>query len=144
MLSVLPSSLLSYWLGYAIFVHFLLKTFVTLLGAIADKWVWTLVCGRNKNINNGHVKVAAQNLIAKRFLACELWVKRVGIFGVVLYRNQWPVNFILHFADLHIGYENTLFGNYFIKCYKAKIILISFNCFSEYIYTYLCFFGSCA
>ena len=31
-----------------------------------------------------------------------LWVKRVGTFGVVLYRNQWPVNFIFHFAELHI------------------------------------------
>ena len=39
------------------------------------------------------VKVAAKNINAKSF-ACELWVKRVGTFGVVLYRNQWPVNFI--------------------------------------------------
>ena len=56
---------------------------------------------------------------------------------MVLYRNQWPVNFILHFSELHIGssirYENPLFGNYFLKCYIVKRILISFNCFSEYI-----------
>ena len=42
-----------------------------------------------------------------------------------------------YFAELHIGssirYENALFGNYFHKCYIVKIILISFNCFSEYI-----------
>ena len=56
---------------------------------------------------------------------------------MVLNRNQWPVNVILHFAELHIGssirYENILFGNYFLKYYIVKIILISFNCFSEYI-----------
>ena len=56
---------------------------------------------------------------------------------MVLYRNQWPVNFILHFAEMHIGSairnENTLFGNYFLKCFIVKRILISFNCFSEYI-----------
>ena len=42
---------------------------------------------------------------------------RVGTFGVVLYRNLWPINFILHFAELHIGssirYENTLLKNIF-------------------------------
>ena len=49
---------------------------------------------------------------------------------MVLYCNQWPVNFILHFAELHIGssirYEKTLFGNYFLKGY-VKRILISFK-----------------
>ena len=44
--------------------------------------------------------------------ACELLVKRVCTF----YRNQWPVNFILHFAKLHIGssirYENSLLKYY--------------------------------
>ena len=62
----------------------------------------TLVCAQNKNISNDQVKVAAKNINTK-FFAYELWVKRVGTFGVVLYRNQWPVNFILHFAELHIG-----------------------------------------
>ena len=40
-------------------------------------------------ISNEQVKVAANNINAK-FCACELWVKRVGTFGVhvVLYRNQ--------------------------------------------------------
>ena len=33
---------------------------VTLLGAITEKWVWTLVCGLNKNISNVQVKVAAK------------------------------------------------------------------------------------
>ena len=54
-----------------------------------------------------------------KYFACELWVKRDGTFGVVLYRDQWPVNFILHFAELHIGssirYENTLFKKYFFQ-----------------------------
>ena len=56
---------------------------------------------------------------------------------MVLYRNQWPVNLILHVTKLHIGssvrYKNTLFGNYYLIYYIVKIILISFNCFSEYI-----------
>ena len=55
--------------------------------------------------------VAAKSINVKIF-ACELCVKRVSTFGVVLYRNQWPVNFILHSAELHIGssirYENAL------------------------------------
>ena len=46
-------------------------------------------------------KVVAKNKNAKIF-ACELWVERVGTFGVVLYRNQWPVHFILHFGKIHI------------------------------------------
>ena len=32
-------------------------------------------------------KGCSKNISAK-FIACELWVERVGIFGVVLYRNQ--------------------------------------------------------
>ena len=76
-------------------------------------------------MSNDLVKVAAKN------------IKRVGTFGVVLYRNQLPVNFILHSAELHIGssikYGNTLFGNNFLKFCIAKTNLISFNCFSEYI-----------
>ena len=43
----------------------------------------------------------------------------------------------MHVAELHIGsfirYEHSLFGNYFLKCYIVKRILISFICFSEYI-----------
>ena len=79
-----------------------------------------------------------QKKINAKFFACELCVKRVGTFGVVLYRNQWPVNFILYFAELHIGssirYENILVGIYFLKCYIVKRILISFNCFSEILH----------
>ena len=56
---------------------------------------------------------------------------------MVLYCNQWPVNSILRSAGLQIGssigYEKALYGNYFLNCYIVKIILISFNCFSEYI-----------
>ena len=44
---------------------------------------------------------------------------------------------ILYFAALLIGssirYIHTLFGNHFLKSYKVNRILISFNCFSEYI-----------
>ena len=63
------------------------EEFVTLLGAITDKWVYTFVCGQTYNISNDQVKVVAKHLNAK-FFACEFWVKRVGTFGVVLYRNQ--------------------------------------------------------
>ena len=60
------------------------------------------------------------------------WLERAGTFVVVLYLNQWPVNFNLHFAEVHIGisirYENTLFG-FFFKCFIVKRILIAFNCF---------------
>ena len=55
-------------------------------------------------------KGCSKNVYAKCF-ACELWIKRVDTFGVALYRNQWPVIFIVYFAELHIGssirYENT-------------------------------------
>ena len=58
------------------------------------------------------------------------------MFGVVLYRNQCPVNFNLHFGELHsdnsINDKYNLFENYIPKCYKVKRILISFNCFPEY------------
>ena len=47
------------------------------------------------------------------------------------------MNFNLHFDELHsnnsINGKNNFFENYIPKCYKVKIILISFNCFSEYI-----------
>ena len=47
------------------------------------------------------------------------------------------MNFNLHFGELHsdnsINDKNNFFENYIPKCYKVKRILISFNCFSEYI-----------
>ena len=47
------------------------------------------------------------------------------------------MNFNLHFGELHsdnsINDKNNWFENYTPKCYKVKRILISFNCFSEYI-----------
>ena len=47
------------------------------------------------------------------------------------------MNFNLHFGELHsdisINDKNNLFENYKPKFYKVKRILISFNCFSEYI-----------
>ena len=83
-------------------------------------------------MSKDQVKVATKNKNAK-FFACKRWIKRICTFGVVPYRNQWPVNFILHFAELHSGssirYENTLFKYYFFKCYILKINLIPFNCF---------------
>ena len=54
---------------------------------MTDKLVLTFVCGRNLNISNDLVKVAAK-IESPNFFACELWVERVGTFGVVLYRNQ--------------------------------------------------------
>ena len=80
----------------------------------------------------------AATILSAKFIACELRVERVGTFGGVLYRNQWPINFILHFREFHndssIRYKITLFENYIHKCYIVKRIIISFNCFSEYIY----------
>ena len=78
------------------------------------------------------MKVAAKHMNAI-FFACELWVKRVGTFGVVLYRYQRPVNFTFHFVILRIGSSirykficlKIIFSNVIVK-----IILISFNCFS--------------
>ena len=81
----------------------------------------------------------AANAIKSNFIACDVSVKRVVTFGVVLYRNQSPVTFNLHFAELQIdsselsNTKNFLFGNYSLKCNKAKRNLKSFNCFSEYI-----------
>ena len=50
---------------------------------------------------------------------------------------------MLDFDVLYNGssskYKITLFENYFLKCYKVKRILISFNCFSEYIYNIITF-----
>ena len=47
------------------------------------------------------------------------------------------MNFNLHFGELHsnnsINDKNIFFENYIPKCYRVKRILISFNCFSEYI-----------
>ena len=47
------------------------------------------------------------------------------------------MNFNLHFGELHsdnsINDKNNFFENYIAKCYKVKRVLISFNCFSEYI-----------
>ena len=60
---------------------------VPLLGAMTDKLMLTFVCGRNFNISNDLVKVAA-NSESAIFFACELWVERVCTFGLVLYRNQ--------------------------------------------------------
>ena len=48
------------------------------------------------------------------------------------------MNFNLHFGELHsdnsINDKNNFFENCIPKCYKVKRILISFNCFSEYIF----------
>ena len=47
------------------------------------------------------------------------------------------MNFNLHFGELSIDNsisdKNNLFENYIPKLNKVKRILISFNCFSEYI-----------
>ena len=48
------------------------------------------------------------------------------------------MNFNLHFGELSsdnsINNKNNLFENYITKRNIVKRILISFNCFSEYIY----------
>ena len=46
------------------------------------------------------------------------------------------MNFKLHFGELHSDNsinDKNMFENYIPKCDKVKRILISFNCFSEYI-----------
>ena len=58
-----------------------------LLGAITDKWVVNTCLWSKLEHKQDQVKVAAKTINAK-FFACELWVKRVGTFGVVLYRNR--------------------------------------------------------
>ena len=64
---------------------------VALLGAVTDKWVWKLFCGRNLKISNSQVKFAAKNqksnVIASELLV-KVKVKRVVSFGAVLYHNQ--------------------------------------------------------
>ena len=55
--------------------------------AITDKWVIKLFCGRNWKTSNDQVRFVAKN-INVNFIACELSVKMVDTFGVVLYRNQ--------------------------------------------------------
>ena len=44
-------------------------------------------CGKNRKINNDQVKFAAKNIKAK-VIACDLAVKKIVTFGVVLYRSQ--------------------------------------------------------
>ena len=41
--------------------------------------------------------------LQQKYIACELSVRRVDTFGVVLYGNQWPVIVTLHFSELQIG-----------------------------------------
>ena len=60
---------------------------VLLLGAITDKWVRKLVCGRNYKLSNGQVIFATINIKAK-CIACDFLVNSVVTFGVLLYRNQ--------------------------------------------------------
>ena len=61
--------------------------FAALLGAMTIKCVWKLDCGKNKKIRNDQFKFATKNIKAK-CNACELSVKRIVTFGVVLYHNQ--------------------------------------------------------
>ena len=58
-----------------------------LSGAIADKWVvnFFVVGIRKQAINRLNLQ---QTMYDADFIACELWVKRVETFEVVLYRNQ--------------------------------------------------------
>ena len=49
---------------------------------------------------------------------------------MLLYRNQCPINFILHFAIFHIGSSVKYFGwKSFCQMQNFRRILISFNCF---------------
>ena len=74
---------MSFWLEYVISAYFV-EAIAALLSVMTNKLVWKLVCGRNKKISNDQIEFAAKNLKAKLFV-CELSVKRVVTFGVVLY-----------------------------------------------------------
>ena len=56
------------------YLHICVDEFVVSLGAMANKWVWNLFCGRNWKINNDQVKFAAKNIKATD-LACEIFSK---------------------------------------------------------------------
>ena len=102
--ALLPASLLPYWCRVCHICAFIFEDIVALLDAETNKWVQKLVCGRDQDIRNDQVKFAAKNIKVKyMYNACKLSVKRGVTFCVVLYRNRWPVNLILHFAESHIG-----------------------------------------
>ena len=52
-------------------------------------------------MRNGQVKFAAKTIQAN-YIACELSVQRVVTFDVVLYRNQWPVNFFFKLLNCRV------------------------------------------
>ena len=91
---------------------------VAWLCVMTDEWAWKLFYGQNKKISNGQVKFAAKN-IKGNFIACWLSVKRVVTFGAVLCRDQWPVNFILHFVELQIN-SSIKYKNNFLNVIKPK------------------------
>ena len=68
-------------------------------------------------ISSDEVKFAA-NYIKANFIVCKLSIKRVATFGMELYRNQWPVNFILQFTELQIGSNLS-----YIKILSFEVIL---------------------
>ena len=113
-------------------MHFIEGT-VALLGKICDKYlVGVNTCLWSElEYKQWSGQVCSENVKAK-CIACELSVRSVATFCMVLYRNQRPVNFIFHFSFC-IRYKNNLFGNYFLKCNIVKRNSISFNnfCFSE-------------
>ena len=121
------ADLLSYWIGYDIFAHLFFEEMVALLAMDVKTCLWS-------ELENKQWPGEVCNKKYKNKVYC-LWT--FGTEGVVLYRNQLPVHFILHFAELQIGnsikYKKTLFENNFLKCSNVKIILIPFNCFYEYI-----------
>ena len=60
---------------------------VPLLGPMADQWELKTRLWSELDHKQLPGKGCIKNISAK-FIACELWVERVGTFGVVLYRNQ--------------------------------------------------------
>ena len=66
--------------------------------------------------------MVAAKIISAKCIACEIWVDRVGAFAVVLYRNQWPVDFILRFVELHCGSSISYSKFLCLKFYKVKRI----------------------
>ena len=81
------------------YMHIFVDEIVALLGAMTDKCVWKRFRALNKEKSNDLVKFAGKYL-KENFITCELQVKRVVTIVVVPYQYRWPINFILHFAEL--------------------------------------------
>ena len=54
-------------------IHVFVQDVAVLLGAMTDKWMWKLICGRNEKKSNDEVKFTTKNIKAK-LIACDFLV----------------------------------------------------------------------